>query len=63
LKLNDWRNAIAHQDFTPAMLRAGRPTLLLAQVQGWRKACEGLIRSFDEVMRDHIVNTTAIAPW
>lgn len=26
LSLNEWRNAIAHQDFATAMLRGGRPT-------------------------------------
>jgi hypothetical protein len=62
-ELNDWRNAIAHQDFTPAMLRAGRPILQLAQVQGWRRACDGLARSFDEVMQAHIISRTGTAPW
>jgi len=32
-ELNEWRNAIAHQDFAPTMLKAGRPTLTLARVQ------------------------------
>lgn len=61
--LNEWRNAIAHQDFAPAMLRGGRPALQLAQVQGWRKACEVLAPSFDEVMHAHIWAKTGIAPW
>ena len=62
-ELNDWRNAIAHQDFSPAMLRGGRPILQLSQVQGWRKACDGLARSFDEIMRSHIVSKTGTIPW
>jgi hypothetical protein len=62
-ELNEWRNAIAHQDFAPAMLRGGRPALQLAQVQGWRRACEGLARSFDEVMYAHILGKTGTAPW
>jgi hypothetical protein len=49
-ELNDWRKAITPQDFTPALLRGGRPTLLPARVQARRKACDGLLRSFDEVM-------------
>jgi hypothetical protein len=62
-ELNEWRNAIAHQDSAPAMLRGGRPTLQLAQVQGWRRACEGLARSFDDVMHGHILAKTGAAPW
>jgi hypothetical protein len=49
-ELNDWRNAIAHQDFPASMLKGGRPNLTLAQVQTWRKACDGLARSFVDVL-------------
>jgi hypothetical protein len=62
-ELNEWRNAIAHQDFLPGMLMAGRPVLHLAQVQTWRKACDGLVRSFDRVMRGYILGVTGTAPW
>ncbi len=62
-ELSEWRNAIAHQDFSAAMLRAGRPNLTLAQVRLWRKACDGLARSFDEVLRDHLRVLTGSAPW
>ena len=62
-ELNSWRNAIAHQDFTAAMLSSGRPSLRLAQVRGWRKACDGLARSFDEVLRDHLQTLTGVVPW
>ncbi len=62
-ELNLWRNAIAHQDFAPTMLRAGRPVLHLAQVQAWRKACDGLARSFDEVLAAHIRRLTGTLPW
>jgi hypothetical protein len=62
-ELNEWRNAIAHQDFAPAMLRGGRAALQLAQVQGWRKACDGLVQSFDDVMHAHIKVKTGTAPW
>jgi hypothetical protein len=60
--LNTWRNAIAHQDFQAAMLRARRPQLTLAQVRGWRKACDGLVRSFDEVLKEHLRVVTGHAP-
>jgi hypothetical protein len=61
--LNEWRNAIAHQDFNAALLRAGRPHLTLARVREWRKACDGLVKSFDEVLRDHVRTLTGRAPW
>jgi hypothetical protein len=62
-EVNEWRNAIAHQDFSTSMLRAGRPNLALTQVRLWRKPCDGLVRSFDEVLRDHLRVFTSSAPW
>lgn len=62
-ELNRWRNAIAHHDFAPDMYRGGRPSLLLAQVQDWRKACDGLARSFDVVLGLHLLAATGVAPW
>ncbi len=62
-ELSAWRNAIAHQDFSASMVRAGRPNLALAQVRVWRKACDGLARAFDEVLRDHLGRLTGSAPW
>jgi len=49
--LTDWRNAIAHQDFDPQKLH-GIPTLTLNHGKGWRRACKGLAKVFDAVMRD-----------
>ena len=62
-ELNEWRNAVAHQDFAPAMLLAGRPHLQLGQVQAWRAACDGLARSFDDIMRTTIQTRTGTVPW
>jgi hypothetical protein len=62
-ELMDWRNAIAHHDFRPAMVRGGRPALQLARVQAWRRGCEMLALSFDDVMRTHIQTMTGVAPW
>jgi hypothetical protein len=62
-ELNEWRNAIAHQDFAPSMLKGGRPVLQLAHVQSWRKACDGLARSFDDVLRAHLNTMTGTIPW
>ena len=61
--LNRWRNAIAHSAFTPVMVRGGRPSLQLSEVQNWRRACDGLARSFDAVMRAHLLSVTGTAPW
>jgi hypothetical protein len=62
-ELNGWRNAIAHQSFAPSMLKGGRVVLPLSQVQGWRKACDRLARSFDKVLRGHLLTMTGVAPW
>jgi hypothetical protein len=61
--LNRWRNAIAHSAFAPDMCRGGRPSLRLAQVQDWRKACDGLGRSFDNVLHAHLLSATGGVPW
>jgi hypothetical protein len=58
-RLNEWRNAIAHQD--PRVL-ARRP-LHLHQVREWRRVCENLADCFDEVMRSHIESITGVSPW
>lgn len=62
-ELNAWRNAIAHQSFTALMLRGGSAALPLSRVQRWRTACAGLARSFDRVMRAHLLKLTGVAPW
>ncbi len=61
--LNQWRNAIAHNDFAPHMYKGKRLTLHLAQVQDWRRACDGLARSFDNVLRAHVHAAAGAAPW
>ena len=60
-RLNDWRNAIAHQDFDPVRLGGNR--LPLASVRHWRKACERLAASFDGVMGQHLLAMTGTSPW
>ena len=61
--LNRWRNAISHNTFAPDMYRGGRPSLHLSQVQEWRRACDGLARSFDNVMGAYLLTATGVAPW
>ncbi len=60
--LNEWRNAIAHQDFDPARL-GGRTNLHLGDVQGWRRALNRLALDFDEVMRAHLQADLGASPW
>lgn len=60
--LNEWRNAIAHQDFDPSKLGRIR-TLRLSHVTQWRQVCDVLAVEFDEVLRNHIHSITGISPW
>jgi hypothetical protein len=59
-ELNDWRNAIAHHDFTKIATGA---TLHLHEVRAWRSACHQLASAFDEVMRRHFANYNGADPW
>jgi hypothetical protein len=61
-RLNEWRNAIAHQDFDPAKL-GGTTTLHLQTVRRWRSALSRLALSFENVMRIRISTLTNISPW
>jgi len=60
--LNDWRNAIAHQDFDPAKL-GGVKSLRLSHVHQWRRTCHELAKTFDEVMRIYIQSIIGTVPW
>jgi hypothetical protein len=60
--LNEWRNAIAHQDFNPAKL-GGRASVRLNDVRLWRRACEGLAVDMDVVVGAHIATITTVKPW
>jgi hypothetical protein len=61
MELNDWRNAIAHQDFDPAVF--GAAILRVQRVRKWRTACNRLASSFDEVMRSHLQTVNGVSPW
>ena len=61
-KLNEWRNAIAHEDFEAAKL-GGRTSLRLSDVNGWRRACDQLARAFDAVARAHLGALLGSPPW
>jgi len=61
-KLSVWRNAIAHQDFTPATLDPP-PPLRLSTVRNWRSACNGLATEFDRVLGAQLMSLVGTAPW
>jgi hypothetical protein len=59
-ELNDWRNAIAHQDFAKF---PGGAVLRLHRVRELRAACDQLAAAFDEVMGRHIQTINGVVPW
>lgn len=59
-QLNEWRNAIAHQDFVRVV---GGTRLRLGTVRTYRRACMGLSQTFDQVVRSHIITITGVSPW
>lgn len=59
-ELNQWRNAIAHEDFTQLSPGAVLP---LATVKGFRRACEGLALSMDREVSAHVATVVGRAPW
>jgi hypothetical protein len=60
--LNQWRNAIAHQNFDPSKL-GGRTELTLHDVDQWRSCCSGLAVTFDTVVRQTLRNLLGANPW
>jgi hypothetical protein len=61
-ELNDWRNAIAHQDFTRPGL-GGRTILHLHEVKSWRRAINRLAQAFDKVMSARLQVLLGAPPW
>jgi hypothetical protein len=60
--LNDWRNAIVHQDFTSSKL-GGIMNLRLITVRRWRRSCSRLARAMDEMVRRDMQRLTGVSPW
>lgn len=58
-KLCQWRNAIAHQDFSSV----GSDNLRLAKVKEWRSACNHLAREIDALLYTSVDKMTGSAPW
>jgi len=48
--LNEWRNAIAHQDWTSV-----GPTLRIAEVRRWRRECGHLAIGLDRAVRQRLL--------
>jgi hypothetical protein len=61
-ELNEWRNAIAHQDFDSIAI-GGTTTLHLSKVRSWRSSLNALARAFDLVMSSHLVELFEVDPW
>lgn len=61
-ELNQWRNAVAHQDFSSALLQ-GRNQVRLTDVRQWRQVCESLAVDFERLMHDHLLSATGTRPW
>jgi hypothetical protein len=61
-RLNEWRNAIAHQSFDPTKL-GGRNALRLEEVRRWRRTCEQLADDMDVVVGAHVATITGVNPW
>jgi hypothetical protein len=59
-RMNDWRNAIAHQSFDRKVLDP--PKLHLKTVGIWRRQCTILASDLDRVMRAHLGKLVGTAP-
>jgi hypothetical protein len=60
-QLNEWRNAIAHHDFSKLNARSER--IALGTVRRWRGVCGGLAQSFDVVTGRSLTRLVGKAPW
>jgi hypothetical protein len=62
-RLNDWRNAIAHQSFSRMKLGTNKLTPTLVEIRQWRSSCVELARAFERVMWEHLNVLIGAAPW
>lgn len=60
--LNHWRNAIAHHDFNRKELN-GKTQLSLTDVKQFRRACEGLAKTFDDVVGSEVAKLGGTPAW
>jgi hypothetical protein len=59
--LNEWRNAIAHQDWSGVPNQ--NPALQLRHVKSWHWACSGLASSFDAAVGRYLAGMVGKPPW
>jgi hypothetical protein len=62
-RLNDWRNAIAHHDVASRRSGLTPHEVTLDACGSWRSALDGLARSFDTVLADHLAALIGFRPW
>lgn len=60
-EMNAWRNAVAHQDFSRALV--SREVVALRQVRRWRAVCDLLAAELDRTLQEHLLLLTGIEPW
>ena len=61
-RLNDWRNAIAHHDVSSRRSYLVPREVTLDACRSWRSALDGLARSFDVVVADHLATLIGSTP-
>jgi hypothetical protein len=59
-ELNQWRNAIAQEDFSRL---SASGALRLATVTGFRRARQGLAVTMDREVSAHVAGIVGRAPW
>jgi hypothetical protein len=60
--MNNWRNAIAHQDFDPDKL-GGTTKLGLAGVRNFRRLCNRVAEMLDNCAGIELRKLTGLSPW
>ncbi len=60
-ELVEWRNAIAHQDFSSRKLAPAK--LDLTAVRAWRRSCAALAETFDRVLARYLRAALNAPPW
>lgn len=61
--LNAWRNAIAHHDIESRRGELVPHEVTLAACLSWRSALDGLARTFDQVIGEHLETLVGARPW
>lgn len=62
-ELNAWRNAIAHHDIADRRADLHPRQVTFSACRSWHGALNGLARSFDRVLADHLQTLVGTRPW